>query len=175
MKQKVAVIAVDPVNGSGLFQYLEAFVENQILFDVFAVAEQREIRTNSGVKLTLNGTIAELCGHEHEYDALVFACGNAMPRFMENAHRQYNKEMMSVIGAFASQGKMLAGHCTAALLFDRAGAVDGKWVAVHPFVKTMIRNGRATDEPFEVADNIFTARTENNIAAMLPKLLKAVK
>jgi putative intracellular protease/amidase len=175
MKKKVAVIAVDPVNGSGLFQYLEAFVENKILFDVFAVAGQREIRTNSGVKLTLDGTIAELSGHETEYDALVFACGNAMPRFMENAHRQYNKDMMSVIGAFASQGKTVAGHCVAALLLDKAGAIEGKWVAVHPFVKSMIRSGKATDEPFEVTDNIFTARTENNIAAMLPQLIKAVK
>jgi len=30
MKKRVAVLAVNPVNGSGLFQYLEAFYENGI-------------------------------------------------------------------------------------------------------------------------------------------------
>ena len=29
MAKKVAVLAVNPVNGCGLFQYLEAFFENQ--------------------------------------------------------------------------------------------------------------------------------------------------
>ena len=30
MKKKVAVLAVDPVNGAGLFQYLESFYEKGI-------------------------------------------------------------------------------------------------------------------------------------------------
>ena len=46
MAKKVAVLAVDPVNGMGLFQYLEAFYENGIPYRVYAVADRREIRTN---------------------------------------------------------------------------------------------------------------------------------
>ena len=38
MAKKVAVLAVDPVNGMGLFQYLEAFYENGIPYRVYAVA-----------------------------------------------------------------------------------------------------------------------------------------
>ena len=38
MAKKVAVLAVNPVNGFGLFQYLEAFFENGISYKVFAVA-----------------------------------------------------------------------------------------------------------------------------------------
>ncbi len=37
MAKKVAVLAVNPVNGCGLFQYLEAFFENGISYKVFDV------------------------------------------------------------------------------------------------------------------------------------------
>ena len=46
MAKKVAVLAVNPVNGFGLFQYLEAFFENHISYKVYAVAETKEIKTN---------------------------------------------------------------------------------------------------------------------------------
>lgn len=49
MAKKVAVLAVNPVNGCGLFQYLEAFFENGISYKVFAVSNTKEIRTNSGI------------------------------------------------------------------------------------------------------------------------------
>ena len=51
MAKKVAVLAVDPVNGMGLFQYLEAFYENGIPYRVYAVADRRGTfapRTNFG-------------------------------------------------------------------------------------------------------------------------------
>ena len=64
MAKKAAVVAVNPVNGMGLFQYLETFFENKIPCTVFAVAESREIRTNSGIGLTADDVIANLKGHE---------------------------------------------------------------------------------------------------------------
>ena len=57
MAKKAAVVAVNPVNGMGLFQYLETFFENKIPCTVFAVAESREIRTNSGIGLTADDVI----------------------------------------------------------------------------------------------------------------------
>ena len=60
MAKKVAVLAVDPVNGMGLFQYLEAFYENGIPYRVYAVADRREIGTNSGIRLTADDTVAAL-------------------------------------------------------------------------------------------------------------------
>lgn len=63
MAKKVAVLAVDPVNGMGLFQYLEAFYENGIPYRVYAVADRREIGTNSGIRLTADDTVAALKGH----------------------------------------------------------------------------------------------------------------
>ena len=72
MAKKVAVLAVNPVNGFGLFQYLESFFENGITYKVYAVANSKEIKTNSGIALTVDDVIANLKGHEDEYDAKVF-------------------------------------------------------------------------------------------------------
>lgn len=72
MSKKVAVLAVNPVNGYGLFQYLEAFYENGIAYKVFAVSNTPHIRTNSGIALTADDVINNLKGHEDEFDALVF-------------------------------------------------------------------------------------------------------
>ena len=147
MAKKVAVLVVNPVNGSGLFQYLETFFENGIPFRTFAVADTTNVKTNSGLRLQTDDIIASLKGHEHEYDALVFACGDAMPKFAENADKPYNVDMLSVIKNFADQGKTIAGHCAAALLFDNLGIAQGRRVALHRSVpqtgrQKLYRNGR---------------------------------
>ena len=105
MAKKVAVLAVNPVNGFGLFQYLETFFENGISYKVFAVAETKEIKTNSGIALVADDVIAHLKGHEDEFDALVFGCGDAVPKFGENAGKPYNQDMLTVIKAFGEKGK----------------------------------------------------------------------
>jgi len=174
MAKKVAVIAFNPVNGMGLFQYLEAFFENKIPYKTFAIADTREIKTNSGIALTLDGVIAELKGHESEYDALVFSCGDAMLKFAENAETQYNKDMFDVIKAFNDQGKLIAGHCAAAVIFDMAGVTEGKKVAVHPYGKAGVQKGIATDEKSEVDKNLYTAQCESSIWVLMPELLKAL-
>ena len=51
MSKKVAVIAVNPVNGYGLFHYLEALYENKIAYRVYAIDETVDIKTNSGIAL----------------------------------------------------------------------------------------------------------------------------
>ena len=47
MAKKVAVLAVNPVNGCGLFQYLEAFFENGISYKVFAVSDTKDVPAES--------------------------------------------------------------------------------------------------------------------------------
>ncbi|GHT81552.1 protease I [Bacteroidia bacterium] len=175
MAKKVAVLAVNPVNGYGLFQYLETFFENGIPFKTFAVAPTTRIKTNSGIGLQTDDVVANLKGHESEYDALVFACGDAMPKFSENAGSPENQDMLAVIMAFGAKGKLIAGHCVAALLFDIAGIAAGKRVALHPFVKTAVKNAIGTDEPSVVDGNIYTAQTENTIQTLMPRLFDALK
>ena len=155
MAKKVAVLAVNPVNGFGLFQYLEAFFENGISYKVYAVAETKQIKTNSGVELVADDIIAHLVGHEDEFDAVVFSCGDAVPVFAQNADKPYNIDLMSVLKAFGEKGKILIGHCAAGMLFDFAGVTEGKKLAVHPLAKPAITKGQATDDKSVVDGNLF--------------------
>lgn len=175
MAKKVAVLAVNPVNGSGLFQYLESFFENGIPYTVYAVAESKEIKSNSGITLLADDVIANLKGHEDEFDALVFSCGDAVPVFQQNAEKQYNVDLLNVIRAFGEKGKIMIGHCAAGMMFDISGITEGKKIAVHPLAKPAITRGIATDEKSEICDNIFTAQDENTICTLLPELIKTLK
>ena len=175
MAKKVAVLAVYPVNGFGLFQYLETFFENGIPYKVFAVANTKEIKTNSGISLVADDVIAHLKGHEDEFDALVFGCGDALPKFGENAAQPYNQDMLAVIKAFGEKGKIIIGHCAAAMMFDSVGITNGKKVAVHPLAKPAIRHAQATDEKSEIDGNFYTAQTENSIWTMMPEVIAVLK
>ena len=97
MSKRVAVLAVNPVNGFGLFQYLEAFYENKIEYKVYAVSDTVDIRTNSGIAIKTDDTIAHLKGHSDDFDALVFSCGDAVPVFAEHASEEYNVVLLDVI------------------------------------------------------------------------------
>lgn len=175
MAKKAAVLAVNPVNGFGLFQYLETFFENGIPYKVFAVADSNEIKANSGPVIIVDDVIANLKGREDEYDALVFACGDAIPKFSENAGAPYNQDMMAVIKTFGEKGKIMIGHCAAGMMFEFAGIADGKKVAVHPLAKGAIQKAKATDEKSEIDGQFFTAQTENSIWTMMPQVIEALK
>ena len=170
MAKRTAVVAVNPVNGMGLFQYLETFFENKIPCTVFAVAESREIRTNSGIGLTADDVIANLKGHEEEYDALVFACGDAVPVFAQHAGEPWNRDLMEVLKTFGETGKPMIGHCAAGMMFGFAGVAAGRRVAVHPMAKAAVTGPVATDAPFEIDGNFFTAQEEHAIPAMIGRV-----
>ena len=175
MSKKVAVLAVNPVNGSGLFQYLETFFEKGISYKVFAVSDTKTIRTNSGIPLEADDIIAHLSGHSDEFDALVFSCGDAVPVFQQYADKPYNVDLMEVIKTFGEKGKVMIGHCAGAMMFDFTGITKGKKIAVHPLAKPAIQNGTATDEKSEIDGNFFTAQDENTIWTMMPQVIKALK
>ena len=150
MAKKVAVLAVNPVNGFGLFQYLESFFENGIPYKVFAVSDTREIKTNSGITLFADDVIANLKGHEDEFDALVFACGDAVPVFKDNAGKAYNVDLVEVIKVFGEKGKLMIGHCAAAMMFNFTGITAGKRLAVHPLAKPAIQTGQTGNRKLTV-------------------------
>ena len=175
MAKKVAVLAVNPVNGFGLFQYLEAFFENGISYKVFAVAESKEIKTNSGITLFTDDVVANLKGHEGEYDALVFSCGDAVPVFKEYAEKQYNIDLMEVIKTFGEKGKLMIGHCAASLIFEIAGITEGKRLAVHPLAKPAIQKGIATNDAVTIDGNFYTAQDEHAIPQLIPCLLEVLQ
>ena len=102
---------------------------------------------------TADDVIANLKGHEDEFDALVFSCGDAVPVFQQNADKPYNVDLMQVIKTFGAKGKMMIGHCAGAMMFDFTGITKGKKVAVHPLAKPAIQNGTATDKKSEIDGN----------------------
>lgn len=175
MAKKVAVLAVNPVNGFGLFQYLEAFFENGITYKVYAVAKTKEIKTNSGITLFTDDVIANLKGHEDDFDALVFGCGDAVPVFRDNASKPYNVDLMEVIKAFGEKGKIMIGHCAAGMMFDFTGVTQGKKLVVHPLAKPAIQNGEATDEQSVIDGSFYTAQDEDTVWTMMPQLIEKLK
>lgn len=175
MTKQVAILAVNPVNGAGLFQYLEAFFENGISCKVFAVANTTTIRSNSCITLQADDIVAHLKGHANNYDALVFACGDAVPVFKDHAGETFNLDMLSVIKEFAEKHKIMAGHCAAGLIFEIAGITEGKKIALHPLAKPAIQKAIATDEAAVIDDNFYTAQYEHTIPVLLPQLLKALQ
>ena len=175
MAKKVAVLAVNPVNGFGLFQYLEAFYENHIPYTVYAVAESRDIRTNSGIALRTDDVIAHLKGHEDQYDALVFACGDAVPVFQQHSHEAHNVALLEILKTFGKKGKLMIGHCAAAMMFDIAGITAGRKLALHPLARPAIRNGQATEEKSAIDGPFYTAQDENTVWTLMPQVLEALK
>ena len=73
------------------------------------------------------------------------------------------------------QGKTIAGHCAAALLFDNLGIAQGRRVALHPFLKPVVKSCIGTDEKAVIDGNFYTAQNENTISCLLPELLKVLK
>ena len=59
------------------------------------------------------------------FDALVFACGDAVPVFQQHASEPYNVDLMEVIKTFGEKGKMMIGHCAGAMMFDFVGITAG--------------------------------------------------
>ena len=175
MAKQVAVLAVNPVNGFGLFQYLETFYENGIDYKVYAVAPTCEIKTNSGITLLADDVVANLRGKEDDFDALVFACGDAIPVFIGHESEPHNVDMMEVIRAFGAKGKIMVGHCAAAMMFDFAGITAGHRLALHPMAQPAVRLGVATNEQSVVDGNFYTAQTEHTIWTMMPSLVAALK
>ena len=175
MSKKVAVLAVNPVNGFGLFHYLETFFENGISYKTFAVANSVNIKTNSGIPLQTDDVVANLKNHEDEFDALVFSCGDAMPKFGENAGETYNQDMLQIMANFSDKGKIIIGHCVGGLLFDGLEGAKGKKIALHPYVKPMVKNVIGTDDEIAVDGNFYTAQTEKTLGLLMPKLIEVLK
>jgi putative intracellular protease/amidase len=175
MTKKMAVLAVNPVHGAGLFQYLETFFENGIPYKTFAVAESTQIKTNSGISLQTDDVVANLKGNEDAYDALVFACGDAMPKFSKNAGKPEYQDLLSIIKTFGDKEKLIIGHCVGGLVFDITGIAAGKQLALHPFVKDALQGAIGTDKAFVIDGNFYTAQSEATIHLLLPELLKVLK
>ncbi len=69
----------------------------------------------------------------------------------------------------------MIGHCAAGMMFGFAGVAAGRRVAVHPMAKAAVTGPVATDAPFEIDGNFFTAQEEHAIPAMIGRVVEALK
>jgi len=83
--------------------------------------------------------------------------------------------LLTVIKTFGDKGKVIVGHCVGGLLFDIAGIAAGKRLALHPFVKDVVKSAIGTDAAFMVDGNFHTAQTETTLHLLMPELLKVLK
>ena len=174
MAKKVAVLVPNPVNGYGLFNYLEAFYEKGVEFKTFAISTSKSVKTNSGLTLELDGVISELSGHENEYDGVVFACGDAIIKFGEYKDTPEYQTLFAVLGKFNELNKKIAGHCAAGLIFEIAGVTKDKKVSLHPYAKSSINNGIPVDNSSIIDKNLFTAKTEDSASEIIPYFIVAL-
>ena len=63
----------------------------------------------------------------------------------------------------------------AAMMFDMAGITAGRKLAIHPLAKAAIKTGTATDADSEIDGNFFTAKDENKVWTMMPRLIETLK
>ena len=82
--------------------------------------------------------------------------------------------MFEVIAKFNELNKKLAGHCAAGMVFEIAGVLKDKKVAVHPYGKARINSGIATDNSSMISQNVFTAKTEESAMEMIPYFIWAL-
>ena len=62
------------------------------------------------------------------------------------------------------------GRCS-----DNLGIARGRRVALHPFLKTVVRECIPTDDKAVVDGNFYTAQTENTLSELMPRVLQALK
>ena len=59
--------------------------------------------------------------------------------------------------------------------YDNLGIARGRRVALHPFLKTVVRECIPTDDKAVVDGNFYTAQTENTLSELMPRVLQALK
>lgn len=171
MSKKVAILVPEVVNGYGLFAYIEAFFEAKVECKTFAISKSNKVKTNSGYEIVLDDTVDSLVGRESEYSGVVFACGDSLVAFDKFSQTEEFKKAVSILKAFNTLNKPIAGHCAAAIVFDIAGIDKDKKVAVHPLGKAAIKNGIAVDNSSIIDRGLFTAKCEHHIGEIVPMML----
>lgn len=101
------------------------------------------------------------------YDALILPGGLANP----DSLRQ-NEDAISLIRAFATEGKTIGAICHAPWLLAETGIVEGRKITSFPSIKTDMKNAGATWVDKEVAcDNgVVTSRKPDDLPAFCAKI-----
>ena len=107
-----------------------------------------------------------------DFDALVLPCGVRNPD-----HLRTNKAAVSLVRAFAEQGKPVAAICHGPWLLVEADVLRGRTATSWPSIRTDLRNAGANvvDEPAVTDGNLVTSRKPDDVPAFTEALIRLVE
>ena len=107
-----------------------------------------------------------------DFDALVLPGGVRNPD-----HLRTNKAAVSLVRAFAEQGKPVAAICHGPWLLVEADVLRGRTATSWPSIRTDLRNAGANviDEPAVTDGNLVTSRKPDDVPAFTEALIRLVE
>jgi protease I len=107
-----------------------------------------------------------------DFDALILPGGVRNPD-----HLRTNKAAVSLVRAFAEQGKPVAAICHGPWLLVEADVLRGRTATSWPSIRTDLRNAGANviDEPAVTDGNLVTSRKPDDVPAFTEALISLVE
>ena len=170
---KILIVATDGFEEWELFgpkQMLEQRGATVSLASLDLNPIQATVHDDPGKTIRPDMTIDE--ARASDFDALVLPGGVRNPDQL-----RMHGNVITLIGAFAEQGKPVAAICHGPWLLVEADLIRGRTVTGWPSIRTDLKNAgaRVVDEAAAVDGNIVTSRNPNDVEAFTNALIGIVE
>jgi protease I len=170
---KVLIIATDGFEESELFGPREILLSRGaeiVLASPDIKPIQATVHDDPGKTIRPDITLDQV--RAEDFDALVLPGGVRNPD-----HLRTNETAVSLVRAFAEQGKPVAAICHGPWLLVEADVLRGRTATSWPSIRTDLRNAGANviDEPAVTDGNIVTSRKPDDVPAFTEALISLIE
>jgi len=170
---KVLIIATDGFEESELFGPREILLGRGaeiVLASPDIKPIQATVHDDPGKTIRPDLTLDQV--RAEDFDALVLPGGVRNPD-----HLRTNETAVSLVRAFAEQGKPVAAICHGPWLLVEADVLRGRTATSWPSIRTDLRNAGANviDEPAVTDGNIVTSRKPDDVPAFTEALISLIE
>lgn len=170
---KVLIIATDGFEESELFGPREILLGRGaeiVLASPDIKPIQATVHDDPGKTIRPDITLDQV--RAEDFDALVLPGGVRNPD-----HLRTNETAVSLVRAFAEQGKPVAAICHGPWLLVEADVLRGRTATSWPSIRTDLRNAGANviDEPAVTDGNIVTSRKPDDVPAFTEALISLIE
>jgi protease I len=170
---KVLIIATDGFEESELFGPREILLGRGaeiVLASPDTKPIQATVHDDPGKTIRPDITLDQV--RAEDFDALVLPGGVRNPD-----HLRTNETAVSLVRAFAEQGKPVAAICHGPWLLVEADVLRGRTATSWPSIRTDLRNAGANviDEPAVTDGNIVTSRKPDDVPAFTEALISLIE
>jgi len=170
---KVLIIATDGFEESELFGPREILLSRGaeiVLASPDIKPIQATVHDDPGKTIRPDLTLDQV--RAEDFDALVLPGGVRNPD-----HLRTNETAVSLVRAFAEQGKPVAAICHGPWLLVEADVLRGRTATSWPSIRTDLRNAGANviDEPAVTDGNIVTSRKPDDVPAFTEALISLIE